>query len=143
MAHLILRLYGLEEVPGEVNNPQIVQFFKDIGCSWVQDDETAWCSALINWAALKAGLERSGKLDARSWLGIGTKTANPIKGETIVIFWRENINSWKGHVGIYMGEGEDEIYCLGGNQDNMVNIKPYKKHFLLGYRNLRPLKTKF
>jgi len=138
-----VELYGLREIPGEKNNPQIMQFFKDIGYSWVQGDETAWCSVFINWLALKCGFERSGKLDARSWLKIGVKTAKPIKGKTIIVFWRVNINSWQGHVGIYMGENEDEIYCLGGNQDNMVNIKPYKKYFLLGYRNLKPLRHEY
>ena len=31
--------YGIKEVPGEDNNPQIMQFFKEIGHSWVKVDE--------------------------------------------------------------------------------------------------------
>jgi len=132
-----MELYGLKEIPGEVNNPQIVQFFKDTGQSWVQDDETAWCSAFINWIALKCGCERSFKLDARSWLKVGKEILNPEIGH-VVIFWRDNENSWRGHVGLYIGEKDNgDIYCLGGNQSNMVNIKAYGKYRLLGYRELR------
>lgn len=127
--------YGLKEIPGEENNPQILQFFKDIGKNWVQADETAWCAAFISWIALECGCERSGQLTARSWLNIGMKTSKPQLGN-IVVLWRESINSWKGHVGLYINEDEKYIYCLGGNQNNQVNIKPYSKKQLLEYRTL-------
>ena len=127
--------YGLTEIPGEQNNPQIVKFFKDIGQEWVQDDETAWCAAFISWIALQCGCERSGKLNAKSWLGIGTKVEKPQLGN-IVIFWRESISSWKGHVGLYVGENRNYIYCLGGNQNNQVNVRAYPKRQLLEYRTL-------
>ena len=61
---------GLTEIPGEQHNPQILTFFQDIGHSWVQDDETAWCSAFVNWVALKCGCERSYKLDARRYMAV-------------------------------------------------------------------------
>jgi uncharacterized protein (TIGR02594 family) len=127
--------YGLREIPGEQNNPQILKFFKDIGHQWVQDDETAWCCAFIDWIALKCDCERSMQLNARSWLYIGRKTIKPQLGD-IVIFWRESINSWKGHVGLYINQDEKYIYCLGGNQNNQVNIKSYPKSQLLEYRTL-------
>lgn len=127
--------YGLTEIPGEKNNPQIVKFFNDIGHTWVQDDETAWCCAFINWIANECGCEWSRKLNARSWLGIGKKTEKPQLGD-IVIFWRESINSWKGHIGLYVGEQGDYIYCLGGNQNNQVNVRAYQKRMLLEYRTL-------
>lgn len=132
-----MEFYGLKEIPGEEDNPKIIQFFKDIGYDWVKDDETGWCSCFVNWIAMKCGCERSFKLDARSWLQIGKEILNPELGH-IVIFWRENKSSWKGHVGFYVGNDEnDDIYCLGANQDNMVNIKLYSKDKLLGYRELR------
>jgi len=30
-----MEFYGLKEVPGRENNPQIIQWFKDIGHDWV------------------------------------------------------------------------------------------------------------
>lgn len=127
--------YALTEIAGKDNNPQIVQFFEDIGHDWVQDDETAWCSCFINWLAWKEGIERSNELNARSWLTVGTKTDKPKLGD-VVVFWRESHDSWKGHVGLYVKDTFSLIYVLGGNQDNMVNIKPYPKYQLLGYRQL-------
>ena len=129
---------GLTEVPGEQHNPQILEFFQDIGHSWVQTDETAWCSAFINYVALKCGCERSFKLDARSWLEKGMEIEDLKLGD-IVIFWRESKNSWKGHVGLYAGQDDKYIHCLGGNQSNQVNIRPYPKSRILGFRRLEAL----
>jgi len=126
---------GLTEIGGEENNPQIVQFFKEIGHSWVQDDETAWCSAFLNWIALKCGCDRSLKLDARSWLGAGNEVHKPELGH-IVILWREKPISWKGHTGLFAGIDDKHIHILGGNQGNQVKVAKYPKNRLLGYREV-------
>ena len=132
-----MEFYGLEEVPGEKDNPIILDWFSDLGFNWVQDDETAWCSCFINWVALKCGCERSFELTARSWLRIGEETVHPEVGD-IVVFWREHLSGWKGHVGLFTGfDTKGNIYTLGGNQDNKVNIKLYDKDRLLSYRKLR------
>lgn len=126
---------GLTEIPGERNNPQILTFFQDIGHSWVQADSVAWCGAFINYVALKCGCERSFKLTGRSWLEKGIEMQDPKLGD-IVIFWREKKDSWKGHVGLYAGQDDKYIHCLGGNQSNQVNIKPYPKSKVLGFRRI-------
>lgn len=119
----------------------ILGWFQDLGFNWIQNDETAWCSLFINWLAKENGIEHSKKLDARSWMNIGENAENPSKGD-IVVFWRESLaNSWKGHVGLFMGQQDDHIYCLGGNQDNQVNIKPYPLSRLLGFRKLNFINT--
>ena len=130
--------YGVTEIVGKRHNPIILDYFKQIGHSWVQTDETAWCSAQINGVALLAGMERTGKLNARSWLTVGQKIDNPKQGD-VVIFWREKKSSWKGHVGLFIGYTHDKkgIYVLGGNQNNMVNIKRYPTSRLLGFRRLQ------
>lgn len=132
--------YGVTEISGASHNPTIVNYFKTIGHKWVTTDETAWCSAFANWVALKAGKKGSGKLDARSWLKTGNTTYRPVLGD-VVVFWRESKSSWKGHVGFFIGYSEDNryIYVLGGNQSNQVNIKPYPKSRLLGFRRLSSL----
>lgn len=128
--------YGLEEIQGERHNQTILDWFADIGFEWVEDDETAWCGCFINWVALKCGCERSFKLDARSWLKTGKEVATPQLGD-IVVLWRERETGWKGHVGLFAGKDSNgDIYILGGNQNNRVNIKLYKKERLLGYRKL-------
>lgn len=135
-----LSQYGITETLGEFHNQIILDYFKEIGQKWVTTDETAWCSAFVNWVALKACKERSGKLTARSWLKIGITTNQPTLGD-VVVFWRESKQSWKGHVGFFIGYSKDKkhIYCLGGNQNNQVNIKSYPTYRLLGFRKLQTI----
>ena len=132
-----LSQYGVKEIPGTKHNPTIVGYSKEIGYGGIVDDETAWCSIFLNWCALKAGLHRSKKLNARSWLNIGEEVKEPQAGD-VVIFWRESKNSWKGHVAIYVNHSENKKYinCLGGNQSNKVCIRAYKAEQLLGFRRL-------
>jgi len=127
---------GLQEIKGAENNPLIVQMFADIGHSWVKDDQTSWCSCFINWCAFQVGCEMSGKLDARSWLKVGENVNYPTSGD-IVVFWRESVNSWKGHVSVFVGfTKQGNILSLGGNQRNEVNITEYPANRLLGFRSL-------
>lgn len=137
LVEIALSQYGVKEIAGEKDNQTIVDYFKDIGHKWVKDDETAWCSAFANWVALKAGCEYSGKLNARSWLNIGQEVTEPQLGD-VVVFWRDKPSSWKGHVAYFISYSEDKkyIYCLGGNQGNMVCIKAYDASRLLGFRRL-------
>ncbi len=132
------QFYGMEEVRGEKHNPTILKFFSEIGHSWVQSDETAWCSAFINYLAKVNGYEWSGKLNARSWLHVGRRVNIPNPGD-IVIFWRESPESWKGHVALYCHHDDLNVYCLGGNQSNQVCIKAYPRSRVLQYRQLNKI----
>ena len=134
----ILKYYGLKEVFGKQHNPEIVKMFHEIGYRWVNDDETAWCSAALNYFCFKLSYKRSGKLDARSWLKVGTEVKVPAMGD-IVVLWRDNPNGWQGHVGLFISNDTDKIYVLGGNQDNMISIKPYHKSRVLGYRKIEKI----
>lgn len=127
---------GVEEnTSTSEHNPRILSYAREIGYGGVQDDETAWCSIFANWCALKAGLPYSGKLNARSWLDVGTSTTQPQPGD-VVVFWRDSPNSWTGHVAFYVGHGNGVINVLGGNQANRVCVMAYRSDRLLGYRRL-------
>ena len=128
---------GVKEIKGERDNPEVLKYFKDIGfdAAWIKD-ETAWCSAFINWCAHVTGYQATYKLNARSWLKEGHEVVSPEVGD-LVIFWRQDPASWKGHVGIFISQRDGVIWTLGGNQSNMVNIAPYREHRLLGFRRLK------
>ena len=132
-----LTQYGVTEIRGGNHNPTIVKYSSDIGYKGVIDDETAWCSIFINWCAMKAGLERSKKLNARSWIDIGEEIQNPQPGD-VVVFWRGSPDAWTGHVALIINYSEDKrfIYCLGGNQNNQVKVSPYSVDKLLTFRRL-------
>ena len=131
---------GVKELSGPVENtPRILEYFAEIGHSWVKNDETAWCSAVHNFIHKIAGYEYSGELDARSWLDFGIPTNTPYLGCT-VIYWRGTAGTgggpdgWKGHVGFWIRQRGSLIYTLGGNQNNEYCIKPYYASRELGYR---------
>ncbi len=131
-----LTQYGIVEFSGIEDNPEILKYFsleEFKGAHY--KDETAWCSAFVNWCCKTSGVSYSGALDARSWLTVGNQTTKPVPGD-IVVLWRENPDSWKGHVGFYISEDRNRIYMLGGNQKNAVNISAYPKERLLQYREL-------
>lgn len=135
LIEIALTQYGVTEVKGAEDNPEVLKYFTDCGFlgSHIKD-ETAWCSAFMNWVCQKAGIERSGKLNARSWLDLmtGVKTPYGDRGD-IVVFWRESRDSWKGHVGICVNQDDQNIWVLGGNQNNSVCVKPYPKSRLLSF----------
>jgi len=133
MLELALSYYGTQEIKGSDHNPIISKFLStdhDIIA-----DEIPWCSAFLNYIAKESGLVRSKSLAARSWQYVGEEVKDPIPGD-IVVFWRGFKKGWKGHVGIYIRESGRNVYVLGGNQDNKVNIKPYAKSRVLAYRRL-------
>lgn len=135
---------GVKEIQGEEHNQTIVSYASESGFSWINDDETPWCSIFVNWCALKAGLKSSNQLNARSWLDVGvpieTEDAEP--GD-VVVYWRESLESWKGHVGIFMGfdKSGQGLFTLGGNQGNQVSITTYPLVKLLGFRRLKASNT--
>ena len=136
----MLRHYGLKEILGPTHNPEIVAMFASIGYDWVKDDETAWCSASLNYFCKKTEYERSGKLDARSWLKMPVQVLKPTIGD-VVVLWRNKPDSWEGHVGLFINSDVNDVYVLGGNQGNMINISPYPWNRVLGFRQLRKLNT--
>jgi uncharacterized protein (TIGR02594 family) len=129
---------GQKEISGSRHNVNIVNYAKECGFTWVNDDETPWCSIFVNWVAKKAGLVSSNKLNARSWLQVGRIVDQTPEPGDVVIFWRESRDSWKGHVGFFFGYSgnQERVYCLGGNQGNQVSIAGYPEDNVLGFRRL-------
>lgn len=125
---------GQKEIEGKSNNPTIVNYAKECGFEWVNDDETPWCSIFMNWVTLKSGYERTNKANARSWLDVGLPILMPETGD-IVIFKRGN-SEWKGHVAIFMSFDGNYAWVLGGNQSNQVKVSKYNLEDVLGYRRL-------
>lgn len=132
---------GTAEFDGSANNPRILQYAEEAGFPDYTDDDVAWCSLFMNWVALKCGKKRTEKLNARSWLNPSSGLIVDDKPEPgdVVVYWRDSPQSWKGHVGIFLGYSKDltRIYTLGGNQNNTVSISAYGADQLLGFRRLK------
>lgn len=125
---------GIKEIAGDEDNQTIVDYSKEIGIKWINDDETSWCAVFVNWVLKKAGYKYSASALARSFDSYGQATESPEPGD-LVVFWRESKTSGKGHVGIFLGFSDSgSIFVLGGNQGNAVSISKYNKANLVGYR---------
>jgi uncharacterized protein (TIGR02594 family) len=130
-----LKEYGNIAIKGATHNPRILEYFKEIGAGYIDDDETPWCAAFANWVLMKCNLPYTKKLNARSFLEIGIPTSNPQLGD-LVILWRIAKNGPYGHVGFFVSQIGHTIYVLGGNQDDSVKIKGFSDDQLLGFRQL-------
>jgi putative chitinase len=129
---------GLSEIVGADDNPKIVAMFKDVGHSWVDNDETAWCAAAVGSWLERSGIKSTGLLNARSYLEWGDKVelADARPGD-VVIFSRGDPNGWQGHVALFVEKTSSTIKVLGGNQGNKVSFKNYAVDRLLGVRRPR------
>lgn len=131
-----LEYYGIKEILGGSVNKKVLGFLNDVS-SKKHEKNIPWCAAFVGSMLKKCGFKYSSKLTARDYLKVGKSVDNPAMGD-IVIFWRDSLESWKGHVGIFIAESEHVVYVLGGNQDNTVCIKPYPRNRVIGYQ--RPIK---
>lgn len=130
-----IKYYGISEIPGNKHNKDVLSFFKLTDNKKLRSDEVAWCSVFMAVCAKNAGLNYTNSPLARSWLNIGEAIEHPEPGD-IVIFWREQKDSYQGHVAIWLGETEEGTVCLGGNQDDSVCIRVHDPKMILGYRRL-------
>lgn len=121
---------GTKEIPGEQNEPKILQWWKAIRAPWFKDDETPWCAAFVGGCLEAVGMRSSRNAAAKSYLTWGTPLKYPCLG-CVVVFTREG----GGHVGFVVGIDERQrLMVLGGNQGNMVSIAPFDRYRVAGYR---------
>ena len=69
---IAIKELGQKEISGPEDNPAIINYAKEAGFEWVDDDETPWCSIFLNWCALISGPKGTNKLNTRSWLPFGS-----------------------------------------------------------------------
>lgn len=144
-ATLAYRFVNLAEVPGNQHNPQILAMLQLVNGA-VQDDETPWCSAFVNYIAWLLGCDRSHSLAARSWLKVG-KAVDPVEagiGFHVVVLQRgvgpqpgPSVIDAPGHVGFFYGyDRGGGVTVLGGNQGDKVSLATYSKSRILGIREI-------
>lgn len=74
---------------------------------------------------------RSGS--ARSFQNFSKTSPAPQEGD-IVVFWRDNPASYKGHVAFLVKQGLTFVDVLGGNQSDKVCVAAYTRARVLSYR---------
>lgn len=65
---------GVSEINEEKDNSIIIKYAGEKEIIGFSHNEIPWCSVFVNWCCKKAGLEYTGKANARTWLDIGIKS---------------------------------------------------------------------
>lgn len=124
---------GVKEIVGPKHNNIILRWWDSIKAPF-KDDETPWCAGFVGAMLEEVGIKSTRSAMARSYSKYGVALKEPAVG-AIVVFWRGDRNGSSGHVGFIAGRDKaGNLMVLGGNQGNAVNIKPFDKARVLGYR---------
>ena len=140
---LAMKFMGLKEVGGATHNPHVLAMLQ-LDSKWVENDETPWCSAFVNYVCWLVSVKRSRSLAARSWLLVGTSIplSDAERGDIVVLKRGKepqpgaNVIKANGHVAFYAGQDDSTVQLLGGNQGNTVSIASYPKTSILSVRRL-------
>ncbi len=122
---------GTKEIRGVGSNSRIMQYHSVAGgAGWT--DDVPWCGSFMAFVVTKASLNPP-RYPARalSWLKFGVSSYVPVYGSIAVKKRRGG-----GHVTLVVGrsKGGKYLYCLGGNQNDAVNIKKYPKSIFVDFR---------
>lgn len=114
------------------SNPRITEYHSGTNIAGY-DDKASWCSSFVNWSLSQVGIQGTSSALARSWLEWGVPIDEPKIG-CIVVLWRDDPDSWKGHVGFFQKAEGECIFLLGGNQLEDVRVHSYPVSTVLAYR---------
>jgi uncharacterized protein (TIGR02594 family) len=123
---------GQREQPGNNDNHRILRYYRQAGHPEIQHDEVAWCAAFVGATLEAVGQPSTRSLMARSYLNWGSTLTSGRPG-AVAIFKRGGDPN-AGHVAFWLGEHDDRVKVLGGNQGDAVSITTMAKADLLGLR---------
>lgn len=116
----------------ERRHNKILRRFLRLGKGTVGDPaKIPWCGDFVETCIAVALPEEpipDNPYAAVNWLKFGKKTT--AKPGAVLVFWRGSPESWKGHVGFYVGETKTHYLVLGGNQSNAVTVSRIAKNRL-------------
>lgn len=128
------RLIGVREKVGPGNNPVIIDWASNADIDY-GDDEIPWCGLFVAHcmtSTLRDEPLPRNPLGARSWERFGAPCTEQLGA--VIVFWRERLDGWQGHVGLYAGQDNTAYHVLGGNQGDAVSITRIAKGRKLALR---------
>lgn len=135
---------GQREIVGPGHNPRILKYLRSttLDSASASRDETAWCSAFVNWCLEQAGYAGTDSAWAKDWINWGRPISEPRPG-CIVVWDRDTVTGDRitdgGHVGFYLADDADMVRVRGGNQSNAVSDQSYPKDGMVGSMRYRLL----
>ena len=129
---IALNEVGVYEIVGKLHSARILEYQATTAGKYTED-ETPWCGAFISLVMKQAGINHGLKVPerAKEWSNFGYAVNEPTLGSIAV---KSRVGG--GHVCIVVGKRKDgKLLCVGGNQNNEVNIAAYDKSVFESFRN--------
>jgi uncharacterized protein (TIGR02594 family) len=128
-----LNWVGVKEARGTADNAAIRTWAAEEGgeiAKVYRHDSIPWCSLYANMVLTKVGLKGTETLWALDWANWGQKLPGPAVGA-----FAPMKRQGGGHIAIVVGRDQHgNLMCLGGNQEDAVNIKPFPADRPLSFR---------
>lgn len=124
-----LKEVGTKEIHGKQHSERVLYYHSFTGK--YSTDEVAWCGSFVAMVMQVNGYEIPKYAErAKSWLHFGKTSIVPIQGSIAI-----KSRTGGGHVCIVVGKDKNgNLYCVGGNQNDEVNIRLYKKDDFIDFR---------
>jgi hypothetical protein len=137
---------GAGEVGGNNSGPWVKKYLAPVGLS----EGNSWCASFVSWCYLQASGDDKDSMPfaycpgARALLqefkdkGMGYEPKSgyqPMPGD-IVVWWREKLEGWTGHVGLVHQLKSGMLYTIEGNKSPRVQGFSYvfsRMEKLLGF----------
>ncbi len=123
---------GQREIGGSADNPRILAYFRAVGQAGVRHDEVPWCAAFVGACLERAGVASTHSLMARSYESWGAGLEDGRLGAVVIL--SRGGDPALGHVGFLIGEDDDHVFLLGGNQGEAVTVAAFPKSRIVGVR---------
>jgi len=132
---------GAGEVGGNNSGPWVRKYLNGMA-----EEGSPWCAAFVSWCFLQNPLgipfgytlsarEMLSEFKDKGWAHEPGSGYEPQPGD-IVVWWREKLRGWKGHVGIVHQLRDGILYSIEGNKSPQVQGFSYvfsRMERLLGY----------
>jgi len=122
---------GTKEAYGKEDNPRVV-FYHSFSGGKYEHDQVPWCGSFLAYVFSANGIELPKTPErALSWVNFGKEVEEPKLGAVAV----KNRLGGGGHVCLVVGKNpQGDLYCLGGNQRDEVNISLYPASAFITFR---------
>ena len=119
-----LKWLNTKEASGDADNLEILEWARAEGGAIAKSynsDSIPWCALYANMVLTKVGLQGTETLWALDWSNWGARLMGPAVGA-----FAPMKRQGGGHIAIVAGRDQHgNLMCLGGNQSDAVNIKPF------------------
>jgi len=117
----------VKEIEGKGINERIVEYHS-VTSLGAKDDAVPWCASFVCWVLQQAGYPHTRSAAARSYIGYGAK--GDLSYGDIVVTKRKGGH----HVGFVVKHDPFNVWLLGGNQSDMVCIRPFAQSQVIAIR---------